>query len=41
MAREYLDDLIPRESRQDQARRELVELCHRSSARIGDNGLPI
>lgn len=36
LIREYLDELIALESRQDQARRELVELCQRSSARIGD-----
>jgi len=36
LVREYLDDLIARESRQETARLELVALCRASQAEAGD-----
>ena len=35
LIREYLDELIARESKTEVARRELVELCRNSTAQIG------
>jgi len=36
MVREYLDELIRVESQQDQARRELLDLCVQSQAEAGE-----
>lgn len=36
MIREYLDEMIRVETRQDQARRELLELCAHSEAEVGE-----
>jgi hypothetical protein len=37
LIREYLDELIARESKTEIARRELVDLCRSSPAQIGGN----
>ena len=36
MVREYLNGIVKEEDRQDRARREILEMCQRSGAEIGD-----
>lgn len=36
LVRGFLDDLIQQETRKDQARKELLELCEGSGARVGE-----
>jgi hypothetical protein len=35
LIREYLDDLVRQHSRREHARREILELCHDSTALVG------